>query len=314
MELRHLRYFIAVAEEENVTRAAARLHVAQPALSRQIRDLEQALGVALFEHTARTVRLTAAGRHFLEEARGVISRFQQAVHSVREFAHGAEEEFHLGYAPSLTTRILPQALREFQSACPRVCVKLHDLSTGEMLAGLRERTLDAALLVRLRNPAADGLLYDEIARFRPSVALSWSHRLADVEHLGVRDLAGEPLIGYRQSDYPEYREWLEQVFDGGNVPRMVVESDSSSSLIAAVETGSDLAVVQEGFDVLAGGRLKVRLLRGAEKAVFSFGVARRKDDASEAVSKFVHVLRSVRTTLEAEKKTASTGRTAKSRG
>src|SRR2546429_6681904 len=138
MELRHLRYFIAVAEGENVSRAALKLHVSQPALSRQIRDLEDELGFLLLERSARSVRLTPAGRAFLTEARAVLQRAEHAVKMARAIATGQRGELHVGYAPSLTARILPQTLRAFQAEIPNVHVKLHDFSTEEMLAGLRE--------------------------------------------------------------------------------------------------------------------------------------------------------------------------------
>src|SRR3569623_66009 len=114
MELRHLRYFAAVAEEQNVTRAAARLHVSQPPLSRQIRDLEDELGVALFEHGAKSVRLTEAGRAFLPEARAALRRVEEAVQMVKAVAKGERGEIHVGYAPSLAVDLLPRALRRFQ--------------------------------------------------------------------------------------------------------------------------------------------------------------------------------------------------------
>src|SRR2546430_17042688 len=126
MELRHLRYFVAVAEEQNVTRAAARLHVSQPPLSRQIRDLEEELGVALFHHTAKALRLTEAGRVFLTEAQAVLRRTDEAVQTVKAVASGQRGEIHIGYAPSLTVEVLPRALRFFQEANPGVRVQLHD--------------------------------------------------------------------------------------------------------------------------------------------------------------------------------------------
>src|SRR5687767_9596121 len=116
MELRHLRYFVAVAEEENVTRAAERLHVSQPPLSRQIRGLEDELGVELFERSAKSIRLTDAGRMFLTEARAVLERADQAVHAVKAIGSGVSGELNVGFAPSLAVDILPRALRQFQMA------------------------------------------------------------------------------------------------------------------------------------------------------------------------------------------------------
>src|SRR5262245_51156880 len=149
MELRHLRYFVAVAEEQNVTRAAARLHVSQPPLSRQIRDLEDELGIALFEHGAKAVRLTEVGRVFLTEARAALRRVDDAVQMVKAAAQGQRGEIHVGYAPSLAVELLPRVLKTFQDSNPGVRVQLHDSSTQEMLRGLRDGKLHIALLVQV---------------------------------------------------------------------------------------------------------------------------------------------------------------------
>src|SRR5271155_3857791 len=108
MELRHLRYFVVVAEEQNVTRAAERLHVSQPPLSRQMRDLEEELGVELFRRTAKSLALTEAGKIFLPEARAVLLRAEQAVQTVRAMAKGERGQLRVGYAPSLTVEFLPR--------------------------------------------------------------------------------------------------------------------------------------------------------------------------------------------------------------
>src|SRR3954467_9800451 len=113
MELRHLKYFIAVADEENVSRAALKLRVSQPGVSRQIRDLEDEIGFQLFERSARSLKLTAAGKIFLTEALAVWQRAEDAVKKAKAVAGGAGE-LHVGYAPSLTVKLLPQALRVFQ--------------------------------------------------------------------------------------------------------------------------------------------------------------------------------------------------------
>ena len=146
MELRHLRYFVAVAEEENVTRAAERLHISQPPLSRQIQDLEEELGVTLFERTARTVRLTPVGSLFLVEARAVLQRAEEAVQKARSALGGMQGDLAIGFAPSLTVGLLPEALRLFQKAIPKVKVSLHDLSSDEMIRGLAQGGIQLALM------------------------------------------------------------------------------------------------------------------------------------------------------------------------
>src|SRR6185503_17116426 len=125
MELRHLRYFLAVGEALNLTKASAQLRVAQPALSRQMQDLEDEIGVDLLRRSPRGVTLTAEGKLFLEEVRELLKRVDEYV------------ELHIGYAPSPTVEILPPALSAFQKAVPRVRVLLHDLSSDELIAGLQ---------------------------------------------------------------------------------------------------------------------------------------------------------------------------------
>ncbi len=135
MELRHLRYFVAVAEALNFTKASARLRVAQPALSRQMTDLEDEIGVDLMKRSPRGVTLTAEGRLFLDEVRELLKRADESVEKVRALARGEYGELHVGYAPSPTVEILPPALAAFQKAVPRVKVLLHDLSSDELIAG-----------------------------------------------------------------------------------------------------------------------------------------------------------------------------------
>src|SRR6478735_4660239 len=146
MELRHLRYFVAVAEEQNVSRAAKRLHVSQPPLSRQIRDLENDLGVTLFERSAKAIRLTAAGRVFLLEARAVLQRADDAVAFTKAVAHRKRTHIRVGYSFYAAAELLPRALLAFQRTNPGVSVDLSAMPTQEMFRGLRSGDLDLALL------------------------------------------------------------------------------------------------------------------------------------------------------------------------
>src|SRR5437870_5187761 len=138
MELRHLRYFVAVAEASTFTKAAAQLHVAQPAVSRQVQALEDELGVDLLRRSPRGVMLTAEGKLFLEEARELLKRAEDSVAKVRALARGEYGELHIGYEPSPSVDLLPAALAGFQKAVPRVQVVLHDLAGDELCTGLLE--------------------------------------------------------------------------------------------------------------------------------------------------------------------------------
>src|SRR5208337_617021 len=145
MELRHLRYFVAVGEALSFTKAAAQLRVAQPALSRRVQDLEDEIGVDLLKRSPRGVTLTAEGKLFVEEVRDLLKRADESVNKVRALARGEYGELHLGYSPSPTIELLPPALAAFQKAVPGVKVLLHDMSGGEIVEGLRSGILHFAV-------------------------------------------------------------------------------------------------------------------------------------------------------------------------
>ena len=291
MELRHLRYFVAVAETENVTRAATKLHVSQPALSRQIRDLEDEIGFPLLERRAKSVRLTEAGRTFLTEARAVLQRAEEAVAAARAKAGGMSGEIQVGYAPSLTVQILPQALRIFQAECPNVRVVLHDLSTEEMLAQLGAKKLHVALTVRPPAKQLRGLEIEELARYAMRVALAPQHPLAKAKLISLEQVSREPLIAYSRKDYPEYHAMLARLFAAvGSKPRIAAEHDSGTSLVAAVESGRGVAIVPQCLACMVGARLKLLPLRDGPPPVPVAAIWCR-DNRTEMVKKFVAAAR-----------------------
>jgi DNA-binding transcriptional LysR family regulator len=274
MELRHLRYFVAVAEEQNVTRAAARLHISQPPLSRQIRDLEHELGVSLFERTAKNLSLNEAGRLFLTEARAVLERADQAARAVKAIASGQSGELHVGYAPSLAVDILPRALRQFQQEAPGIRVVLHDLSTEEMLKGLRAKNkLDVALMIEQSPRQLRGLRSRELHRYGMSVAVSPAHPLSREPFATLRQVRDERLIGYSHDEYPEYIQFIQNLpWPGRKAPSISEEHDSVTSLIAAVEAGRGVALAPDSLACLSGPRLKLIPLRPQPKSFIVLGV------------------------------------------
>jgi DNA-binding transcriptional LysR family regulator len=290
MELRHLRYFVAVAEEENVTRAALRLRVSQPSLSRQIFDLEAGLGLALFTHGARAMRLTDAGKIFLAEARAVLQRADEAVQTVKAVANGQLGEIHVGYAPSLVVDLLPRTLKIFQDENPGIRVQLHDLSTQEMLRGLRDGKLHVALMIQSSPQVMAGLVFEELHRYAVCLAVYPAHPLARARKVGMEQLAGERMIAFTLADYPEQHAALAEWFAPLKPPpRIVEEHDSMTSLIAAVEAGRGVALVLESLKRFAP-RVKIRALVPPLPA-FVLGIACRKETNSVAVKNFIAAAR-----------------------
>jgi len=256
MELRHLRYFVAVAEEQNITRAARRLNVSQPPLSRQVRDLEEELGVQLLERGPKAVRLTTVGRLFLDEARAVIRRADDAVLAVRALAGSRNAELHVGFAPSPTVELLPGILRAFESAVPGARVVLHDLTSAEMLAGLADGSLGAALLVGHSRSRRAGLEFKRLRTYPVGLLVGRGNGLARRRAVGVAMLKDQSMVAYSRLDYPDYHEWLGTIFGEEQTARLKIaqECDGSLSLISAVEAGCGVAVVAESIAIIAGRR------------------------------------------------------------
>lgn len=293
MELRHLRYFVAVAEAENVSRAALKLHVSQPAISRQIHDLEDELGFALFERSAKSIKLTGAGKGFLTEARAVLQRAEEAVKTARAIATGAQGELHVGYAPSPTARILPPALRAFQEQSPNVRVKLHDFSTDEMITGVREGKLQVAFLVRPTAGMLRGVKFEEISRDPICLAVAPKHPLARRRAVSLADVAAEPFLIYSRADYPEAYDDLERMFAHTKTkPRIAEEHDGVASLIAGVESGAGVALVAESIGCISGPRLKLVRISPAPPPLI-IGAAWPQDGLTPAAERFLKCAREV---------------------
>jgi len=297
MELRHLRYFVAVAEAENVSRAALKLHVSQPGISRQIRDLEEEIGFQLFERSAKSLKLTRAGKTFLTEARAVLQRADEAVKTARAIATGEQGELHVGYAPSPTSRILPPALRAFQAESPNIRVRLHDFSTEEMIAGLRAGKLQIAFLVRPITGMLRGVHFEEILRDAICLAVAPNHPLARRRTVALADVVAEPLVIYSRAEYPEAHEELAEMFSHLKAkPHIAEEHDGVASLIAGVESGAGVALVPESIGCIAGPRLKlVRVLPAAPPLII--GAAWPKDGLAPMAERFLKCAKKVASAL-----------------
>src|SRR5215468_4869913 len=294
MELRRLRQFLAVGEALNFTRAAKQLRIAQPALSRHVQELEDELGVDLLRRGPRGVMLTAEGKLFLEEARELLRRADLSVEKVRALARGEYGELHIGYATVPTAEILPPALAAFRKAVPRVKMLLHDLSSDDLIAGLRNTTLELAIMVQPTGPQTEGIEFELLRAYPWCVAFAPAHPFARVKSVPLEKVAAEPLVGLRRKDYSEYYRILERVFAPiSTKPRLVAECDSATSLILEVEAGHGIALVTTVLKLVGGKRLLYRALSGTTEAQ-AVGIARAEmGDVTPAGEKFCEILRNI---------------------
>ena len=286
MELRHLRYFIAVAEELNFSRAAERLNVSQPPLSRQIRDLEEELDVQLFERTHQEVKLTTVGRVLLVRARELV----RDAELLRTRAHQMEEvyeELQLGYAPSPTAPLISQILSRYHEMAPGSAVTLHDLSLSEILAGIKAKKLHAGLTLQPRVGEMRGIEFEPLHRYSVGIVCANSCPLARFNAIRPSSVPTDNLIGYRAAEFPEYHQWVASVLEVSKA-RVIIsqECDGVLSLIAAVESGTAPAVVAEFITAIAGNR--VRFVPFVSKPSFmEVGLVYRKRETAENVKKLI---------------------------
>jgi LysR family transcriptional regulator, benzoate and cis,cis-muconate-responsive activator of ben and cat genes len=289
VELRQLRYFVAVAEAGNISRAAQKLFLTQPALSRQIKALEEEIGQCLLERQAHSIRLTPAGEALVREARDLLGRAAEALERVR--AAGKTLRLRVGYAPSLASGLMSVALESFAQKHPTARVELFDLSTQELAAGLESETLDVALTVG-RERAVRGMKWTPLIRASWQLALHQRHKLTRRARVTPEEVAREPLLVFSQRDYPEYWDILTGWFrEHRQRPSIAGEYDGVSSLLAAVESGLGIALVTTGAARLAPERVRLKPLSAPPKPL-CIAVGHRLSRSSEKpLAVFIEELR-----------------------
>jgi LysR family transcriptional regulator, benzoate and cis,cis-muconate-responsive activator of ben and cat genes len=285
VELRHLRYFVAVAEEQNVTQAAKRLHLSQPPLSRQIRDLETEMGLALFERGANAIRLTEAGRIFLLEARAVLQRAEDAVSFTKCMATRKQSGVRVGSSACSTVEIIPRALRAFERTNPEVTVNVRSMPIRDLPRALRSGELDVSVSAYGSPEDFQGLSVEPLGTYPVRVAVHKAHRFARLEEVPMTELAKETILG------KQGQTKLFLPFSSGL--NTLEEYDSLESLITGVETGRGVTVVYQVISRIAGDRLVLRPLKPSPQPP-PIVVAYRKEGVSAATAAFVAVVRTAK--------------------
>lgn len=291
MELRRLRYFVAVAEESSFSRAAKRLHMAQPPLSSQIKRLEEDLGVRLFERSSRGVRLTEAGELLLEETRRIFVQMDQTVGLVRRVGHGEVGRLTLGFVPSASNEVLPRVLRVFRDRFPDVELFLREMRPDLIVQRLHEKQVDAGFLYL---PFEDAALDAECVSREPLVlALPQGHPLAREERVDLASLAEEPFV--LPARYRRMPGLYEQVTDAcrraGFTPD-AVQKDVwlMQTIVGLVAGGIGVALVPASVQNLRRKGVVYRPVRGLEPSV-ELGVVWRRDDAGVVLRSFLQTVR-----------------------
>ena len=258
MELRHLRYFAAVAAHGSFNRAAGSLHLTQPALSRQVKDLEDELGVPLFVRGKNAVTLTGAGALFYEEARDLLARADQAIQRVRGDARN--EILRVSYSPSLTTGIMPAALEKFQNTTPRVRIELADLAPREMVELAEKGGLDIVIAPAGFESDLASFQWAELRRMPLVLVMPATHPLVRLKKIGVNRLRDVPLIGLGRENFPEYAPNLRAMLKPYNVvPRLVASvNDGISALFVALEANKAAAILPNGVECIMPRSLVTR--------------------------------------------------------
>jgi DNA-binding transcriptional LysR family regulator len=291
VELRHLRYFVAVAEELHFRRAAERLHVSQPPLSQQIRQLEAELGVTLFERNRRRVELTAAGAVLLGEARQVLAAVEHAVDLTRRAARGEAGALAVGFVGSAMYGRLPDVVREFHAARPAVELRLREFSTGDALDALVEGRIDVGV-VRPGHAQVDGALDVTVVAREPVVAaLPAGHALAGASRVDLADLAGEAFVLLSRREAPGLHGALTDAMAASHVaPAEVQEVSELRTVLGLVSAGVGVSLVPAS---VAGGErsgVVFRPLRGRAPGV-ELALAWRRGDGSPALAAFLELAR-----------------------
>jgi DNA-binding transcriptional LysR family regulator len=246
MELRHLRYFLAVAETENVRLASERLHVTQPAVSRQIHDLEDELGVQLFERLPRGLRLTREGQAYRADAIAAMAALDTARDRVRGMARGETGLLRIGYVEVTAWRgVVPEALRAFRSLAPGVRLELAPMGTPEQLERIERGELDGGFVYLFDN-LPEGFVPVQLPPQNVVLALPSQRSYHWKKKLRLRDLADTAFVTFHRSAYPAYHARLfAACAQGGLVPRVVQEGAGEAAVLSLVSAGIGVAIVND---------------------------------------------------------------------
>lgn len=286
MELRHLRYFVAVAEELHFGRAAHRLNVSQPPLSRQIQELEAEIGAPLFARHYHRVALTSAGDVYLKQAKRILELVESARQDAVATARGRAGHLRLGQGTHLPPGYLPRVLAALQRMAPRVTVDLCESATPRVLEAVREESIDAGFV--LTPSATRGLIVKPLFHERLLIALSDNHRFARTRLRSLVELSDENFVLCRRYADPGYRDLIDGICgQAGFMPRVVQAVEHKQTVLDLVARGLGVSIVPESSAERSRG-VRFQAFPGAAPVVTT-AVVWREDAEVEVIAPLVHI-------------------------
>lgn len=281
MELRHIRYFLTLAEELNFSRAAEKLHIAQPPLSKQIRELEEEMGVRLFNRTKRHVELTNAGKVFLNKAYQIIDQVEQACISTRLTSTGSEGELIIGFSGSVQDLI--PTIRNYRERYPKVGIVLQQLSTPLQVKALNEKRIDIGIVAAPVN--CKKIHVKPVRKVSLKAIIPEKHPLAFKQSIYIRDLENESFIMATKSAAPFYYETFMDLFQNvGFAPKITIQANDLQTVSALVANGMGVALLPSSINPLSG--LIQRKVEDINTTIEA-SLAWRKDNNSEILENFL---------------------------
>ena len=296
MELHDLRYFVAVAEDLHFGHAAKRLHMTQPALSRQIQALEAELNVQLFQRTKRTVQLTMAGHTFFEEAKQILSHTEQAIQKTQWAARGEIGQLRLSFTASALRSIVPEVMPVFRERYPDVQLMMNERCTHSQVVAFQNHQIDIGFLY---PPVDETLLaLQPVADEIWVVAIPKGHYLADQKYLTLATLAKEAFILHPRQEGPAFYDQIIQLCEqAGFYPNVVQEVETSQTRVGLVAAGMGITFVPDYLQTVGDTQVVYRRLQEATPKL-QLAVAHRRDNFSPIVQQFLHVVAESKQKLE----------------
>ncbi len=244
MELRHLKYFVAVAEELNFTRAAVQLYISQPALSRQIKSLEDELGVILILRQPDGLKLTEAGIMFLEQAKDILNRSHIAVQNIKTNYTNINKPLVIGYIPTILQSFLGEAISKLRLSDPKIMIRFQEMSPHDQVKALRDRAIDIAFMGNPPDDLEPEFIVKCVKQVLIDALLPDTHHLAYQPSINLMELALEPFIGMSEETFPGRNDRIRDTcHKAGFTPNLQLFADSHASIIALVAAGQGVAVM-----------------------------------------------------------------------